>query len=342
MIWGRRANRVTSRLSSFDLVAPDARRTRREDTDGARTDWVYDSFDQLISAARTNSPNGAADAAYQHQYQYDLVGNRLHEDRGRQDLDGAFNNLNQLTHLTFGGQINILGTVSTTNSYVLVQGYTNAPPFYHLATNPPPPGSGVASWFGGAVVNPGSNSIPIVAWEGTNSTQSNLVVYLPPTNPQILTYDANGNLTSDGQRTFTWDEENRLTSVESVSSVVKLRSSFLYDATGRRAQRIDRSAWNGSSYNATNTTRFIYDGWNLLAELTAANTVSNYYCWGLDLSGSMQGAGGIGGLLAVTRPLTLDTFHFTFDGGHRGHVSTINNMDLWASGSALHNTLYGQ
>ena len=35
----------------------------------------------------------------------------------------------------------------------------------------------------------------------------------------------------------------------------------------------------------------------------------------------MQGAGGIGGLLAVTRPLTLDTFHFTFDGN--GNVTDL-------------------
>ena len=107
----------------------------------------------------------------------------------------------------------------------------------------------------------------------------------------------------------------------------RARSDFLYDAQSRRAQRIDFTAWNGSSYTATNTTRFVCDAWNLLAEISAANTVSNYYCWGLDLSGSMQGAAGIGGLLAVTRPLTLDTFHFTFDGNGNGNGNGNDLVD---------------
>ena len=50
----------------------------------------------------------------------------------------------------------------------------------------------------------------------------------------------------------------------------------------------------------TGTTRFVYDGWNLIAELvtpeSGTETVTRYV-WGLDLSQSVQGAGGIGGLL---------------------------------------------
>ena len=42
--------------------------------------------------------------------------------------------------------------------------------------------------------------------------------------------------------------------------------------------------------------RFIYDGWNLVSETISnrQSTITNSYCWGLDLSGSLQGAGGIG------------------------------------------------
>jgi RHS repeat-associated protein len=58
--------------------------------------------------------------------------------------------------------------------------------------------------------------------------------------------------------------------------------------------------------------RFVYDGWNLLAEFNclaappSQTTLLRSYLWGLDLSGtqagsaSEQGAGGVGGLLAVT------------------------------------------
>ena len=33
---------------------------------------------------------------------------------------------------------------------------------------------------------------------------------------------------------------------------------------------------------------------------TDSNTVAKTYTWGLDLSGSLQGAGGVGGLLCIT------------------------------------------
>ena len=52
---------------------------------------------------------------------------------------------------------------------------------------------------------------------------------------------------------------------------------------------------------------FVYDDWNLIHETiyTIEGGVTNMsevqYFWGLDLSGTLQGAGGVGGLLAVSR-----------------------------------------
>ena len=52
---------------------------------------------------------------------------------------------------------------------------------------------------------------------------------------------------------------------------------------------------------------FVYDDWNLIHETVAtvdANATTNVseieYFWGPDLSGTLQGAGGVGGLLAVS------------------------------------------
>ena len=49
------------------------------------------------------------------------------------------------------------------------------------------------------------------------------------------------------------------------------------------------------------TRYFAYGEMNLLADLspTASNGVVATFVWGLDLSGSQAGAGGVGGLLAV-------------------------------------------
>ncbi|MBQ6009067.1 MAG: RHS repeat-associated core domain-containing protein [Kiritimatiellae bacterium] len=55
------------------------------------------------------------------------------------------------------------------------------------------------------------------------------------------------------------------------------------------------------------THTFVYDDWNLIHETiysidgSTTNATEVQYFWGLDLSDSLQGAGGVGGLLAVSR-----------------------------------------
>lgn len=59
--------------------------------------------------------------------------------------------------------------------------------------------------------------------------------------------------------------------------------------------------FTGGAWSITLSNRFIYDGWNLVAELNGTNNmVIKSFVWGLDLSGSLQGAGGVEGLLTVT------------------------------------------
>ena len=97
------------------------------------------------------------------------------------------------------------------------------------------------------------------------------------------THDPDGNMTYDGTFRYTWDAENRLIAVSNATGTAFV-SSYTYDHLGRR---ITKSCF-GTTYT------FTYDGWNLIAD--SSNT---RYVWGLDLSGTMQGAGGVGGLAAV-------------------------------------------
>ncbi len=106
-----------------------------------------------------------------------------------------------------------------------------------------------------------------------------------------FTYDARGNMTQCGEWTYAYDSGNRLVSVTSNGLPV---ASFAYDAQGRRVKKVA----------ADGTRRYFYDGWLPIREhLTRPdNTVSEtQYCWGTDLSGTMQGAGGVGGLLHLER-----------------------------------------
>ncbi|HSA02968.1 MAG TPA: RHS repeat-associated core domain-containing protein, partial [Candidatus Paceibacterota bacterium] len=81
---------------------------------------------------------------------------------------------------------------------------------------------------------------------------------------------------------------------------------------GRRIGKTVK-AWSGTSYTNVYVLKFLYDGWNLVAELDANNNVVRSYLWGTDISGSYQGAGGVGGLLAVN--VATNGVHFpAYDG----------------------------
>ena len=98
---------------------------------------------------------------------------------------------------------------------------------------------------------------------------------------------------------FTWDAENRLVGWEPllfVSGAKKVESK--YDYLGRRIEK-KVYTYNGSSWSLSETRRFIWNNWLLLLELDGDGNVLRKLTWGRDLSGSLEGAGGIGGLLAI-------------------------------------------
>ena len=140
-------------------------------------------------------------------------------------------------------------------------------------------------------------------------------------------YDLNGNMTWDGTNAYFWDLQNLLVLV----SNAEVQVASAYDAMGRRVRKIvSRRDAETQSWTVEETHHFFYDGWNVVREtvqlnsLTPPNALTNYYTWGNDLSGSLQGAGGVGGLLAVSvsttnhEPSTSNTFYPLYD--HNGNV----------------------
>ena len=101
-------------------------------------------------------------------------------------------------------------------------------------------------------------------------------------------YDADGNLVSFGDWSYAYDSAARLTEVRSNGVLV---ASNYYDHQGRRVRLVTSEA----SYT------FIYDGWNVVLELVDHDGVTDRieYYWGKDISGSLQGAGGVEGLLCL-------------------------------------------
>jgi len=106
---------------------------------------------------------------------------------------------------------------------------------------------------------------------------------MPPA-PSSLLYDLDGNMTSYNGWTFKWNGENRLIQASNATTVV----TYAYDHRGRMFEKIISGEMN----------RFVWDGFNIIAEMSSSQT--NLNIWGLDISQSLQNAGGIGGLLAVS------------------------------------------
>jgi RHS repeat-associated protein len=80
-------------------------------------------------------------------------------------------------------------------------------------------------------------------------------------NGTTLTYDADGNLTSDGTRTYTWNALGELATLSAPATT----ASFSYDALGRRTSR---------TVNGT-TTGYLNDGDSVVQELSAGAPSAN-------------------------------------------------------------------
>jgi len=256
--------------------------------------WLYDydSLGQVISGHKYFADLTPV-AGQRFDYTFDTIGNRRQtlaggDQNGANQRSAAYtaNNLNQYTQRTVPGYADILGVSFATNT-VTVGGQTAYRKGEYFRDQLPVNNSAAAVWTN-----------IVVSATGQNSVTGNVFV---ARTPESFTYDADGNLTQDGRWTYTWDAENRLVSLVPSTAVGPQSSiKFEYDSQGRR---IAKQVWPNTtgSGNPTNDVLFLYDGWNLVAELNSTNSaVIRSFLWGLDLSGSPQGAGGVGGLLKVT------------------------------------------
>jgi RHS repeat-associated protein len=86
-------------------------------------------------------------------------------------------------------------------------------------------------------------------WKGTN-----------------LAYDANGNLTSDGTNSYTWNARNQLVSISG-----GVTATFQYDPFGRRVSK-----------TISGTTQFLYDGANPVQEISGTSGSANLLTGSVD------------------------------------------------------------
>jgi|GEM_PF-1852322 len=111
-------------------------------------------------------------------------------------------------------------------------------------------------------------------------------------------YDPDGNMLDIDGFTATWDGHNRLSILSKSSGGTTTNLAFTYDANGRRIRKL--VTVNGT---VAKDVCFLYDAWNLILEHDRTGSgKTTTYTWGLDISNSEKGVGGVGGLLSVQGP----------------------------------------
>ena len=255
------------------------------------------------------------------EYRYDNIGNRITAGQTGSmeggDDEYQTNALNQYISRE-NNTVRILGTVASGAAVVSDVGAVNK----------------VDRSFGGDLVpdndeRPARGQVSLYALlSGSISKQSKPWMARPQF--EEMTYDADGNLVSDGQWDYTYDAENRLiamTSIKLPPDFERKALTFQYDYLNRRVQKTVTPINANGSTGTTVTRRYIYDGWNLIAEIgnESGRPLKRTFTWGLDLTGSFTATAGVGALVGITTYGSGGTlggvYHPTYDGN--GNVVAI-------------------
>lgn len=316
--------------------------------------WTYDDRNELTGSTRYAdtdpvTPENPVDAL-SFGYTYDPIGNRITHAEGEapEEADYTANALNQYERVD----------VTAASEAVLRQGY------HHDLD-----GNLADEWivgdancdssldffdidsFTAAVFNPNSPTPPSgyggdqdcwdrrLEWGDVNGDQSLDFFDIDPFLEVLFAPAAIA-------RTFVWDAENRL--IEVRPSLAEgslptdgsaLRISFKYDYLGRRVQK-KVEAWTAgspASWQVTALRRYVWNGWLPVLELDAAdeNAVLRKFTWGRDLSGTLDGAGGIGGLLAVHDTTVSTGVDYVFCYDANGNVGQIIDLGETTAAASL-------
>jgi RHS repeat-associated protein len=301
-------------------------RTRATREDNAYWSYGYDALGQVTSGKKFQA-GGTPVSGHDFAWTYDDIGNRKTATANAQTTTYTPNTLNQYQQRTVPGVVEVMGaadpaatvTVSVDNG--APQPTTRQGELFHRQVS---------------VTNAAAGQNPALKITGVKNLAGPLgedVIFEVTRNafvaqtPEVFVHDLDGNLTADARWTYTWDGENRIVALETSAAAVALgvsrqRLEFAYDGQSRRiAKKV--SNWNGATWVLASHTLFVYDGWNMVAELNAlsGNAALRTYVWGMDLSGTLQGAGGVGGLLAITNVTASETHVYAYDGN--GNVAGL-------------------
>jgi RHS repeat-associated protein len=316
------------------------------DATGATTlRYTYNMRGELIEAVQHMGDVSAPDApdsplpGRHWTYAYDSVGNRTVAG-GEAYTANALNQTNSREH----NKRHLSGT-GVPGMKVLALGPANAvtaPADYQgrfwsteiLLNNENAPAKAAVSLYFGKTGTGGATGTLL---KRDPETDPGLALFMPKS-PEQFIYDADGNLTADGKWSYTYDALNQLVAMETlavtgnnVRAALLLitqgeqpkRLEFAYDYLGRRVEKKvydydPAAAGTAAQWELQTTTRYLYQGWNLIAEFTTGSagfqpagsggtgdppegldSPARTYHWGMDTAGTLTQTGGVGALLMI-------------------------------------------
>jgi RHS repeat-associated protein len=230
---------------------------------------AYDGLDRLISET---TPEGTIS------YTYDAASRRSTMTvAGQQAVSYSYDNANRLATLTQGTSVvsftfddaDRRTSITYPNGIVASYGYDNANQLTSLTYTS---GGTTLGTLAYTYDQAGRRSGISGTWARTGVPQSlasatyDAANHIVTSGGLTYSYDLNGNLVSDGTNTYAWNARDQLTSISG-----GLSAQFWYDGAARRRKK----TVSGS------TTRFLYDQWSLVQELSSGGSATANLLTGL-------------------------------------------------------------
>lgn len=168
------------------------------------------------------STDAPPDVLQRFAYGYDAAGNRTSEQIDDSITETSVNEVNELVSQIVGGPLRFVGSTNEPAT-VTIDGQAAA--------------TDAANRFRGAAATAsGTNTVTVGATDASGNQATQQYEMDLSGSSKTFTYDANGNLTSDGSRTFEWDARNQLVAVTTGTH----RSEFTYDGRQQRVRVVDK------------------------------------------------------------------------------------------------------
>jgi RHS repeat-associated protein len=226
-------------------------------------EWTlaHDFSGQLTSVIEKDLNGGLRDSWA---FGYDAAGNRSSATRSgapgttAKAMTASHNTMNQITSLGGGGRTVIAGSLNEPGQVSVGLAGQTSKPARMLSGN---------RFESDLDLPAGTSTLEITANDPTgNTTSKQYSIVTAPETARTTTHDADGNMTSDGVRTYEWDTWSRLTKITWASGKT---TTFHYNALGQRAKILHVDG------TTTRTEYFLYDGPGPIQRRTGGTSASN-------------------------------------------------------------------